>query len=144
MRRVRYRDPETGNEYEFLTTVWDLPPGTIALLYLLRWRIEKVFDTGKNKLEETKGWATGEVAHEIQGHFFALTHNLLVLLRWNLLRNHGLREVKLEKKRARWLKKRAESAKTMNREVHPIQWKLPAIVQMSLQFIRMLRNGIFA
>jgi len=61
MRRVRYCDPETENEFEFefLTTVRDLPPGTIALLYLLRWRIGQVFDTGKNKTEssrESAGW----------------------------------------------------------------------------------------
>lgn len=142
MRRVRYRDPETETEYEFLTTVKDMSPGAIAMLYLLRWRIEKVFDTGKNKLEETKAWATGEVAREIHGHFFSLTHNLLVLLRGRLHRDHGLREVKIEKKRSQWLKKRAQTARSSKREVHPIQWKLPPIVQMSLQFIRTLRNGI--
>jgi len=60
MRRVRYRDPETGTRYEFLTSVDDFPPGLIALLYLARWRIEKVFDTTKNKLEETKAWAEGQ------------------------------------------------------------------------------------
>ena len=142
MRRVHYRDPETGTEYEFLTTVRDLLPGTIAMLYLLRWRLEKVFDTGKNKLAEKKGWATGEVAREIQGHFFALAHNLLVLLRRRLHRDHGIREVKLEKKRAKWLRKRAVKALAAGRKVHPLQWKLPAVVQLSLQLIRALRNAI--
>ncbi len=54
MRMVRYRDPETGTTYEFLTSVMDIEPGLIAVLYLTRWRIEKVFDTTKNKLEEAK------------------------------------------------------------------------------------------
>ena len=39
MRMVHYRDPETGTAYEFLTSVMDLEPGLIALLYLTRWRI---------------------------------------------------------------------------------------------------------
>jgi hypothetical protein len=59
-------------------------------------------------------------------------------------RDHGLREVKIEKKRSQWLKKQAQAAKSSKRKVHPIQWKLPPIVQMSLQFIRTLRNGITA
>ena len=74
MRLIQYADPETGDCYQFLTTDLELRPGVIAWLYLLRWRIEKVFDTSKNKLEETKAWATGEVARKVQGHFLALTH----------------------------------------------------------------------
>ncbi|MCK6499450.1 MAG: hypothetical protein L6Q38_08220 [Nitrospira sp.] len=144
MRRIRYIDPETGTSYEFLTSVPDLEPGLIALLYLLRWRIEKVFDTGKNKLQETKDWATGVVAREIRAHFFALTHNLLTLLRRELDRRHGIRELKIERKRQNSMERRVKSARKLNRSVHPIQWKLPAIVQLTAQFIRTLRNGIWS
>lgn len=144
MRRIRYTDPETGTAYEFLTTVRDLEPGLIALLYLLRWRIEKVFDTGKNKLQQTKGWATGVVAREIQGHFFALAHNLLMLLRRELDRRHGIRELKVEKKRQGWMERRAQCARDAARSIHPVQWQLPAIVQLTAQFIRTLRNGIWS
>lgn len=144
MRRVRYTDPETGTLHEFLTTVRDLAPGLIAMLYLLRWRIEKVFDTGKNKLQEQKGWATGTVAHEIQAHFFALAHNLLTLLRRELERSHGIRECKVEKKRKYWMEKRAQAATKADRTVHPLQLKLPKIVQLTAQFIRTLRNGIWS
>lgn len=144
MRRIRYTDPETGTAYEFLTTVRDLEPGLIALLYLLRWRIEKVFDTGKNKLQETKGWATGVAAREIQAHFFALAHNLLTLLRRELDHRHGIRELKVEKKRKSSMERRTQAAQKANRSVHPVQWKLPAIVQLTAQFIRTLRNGIWA
>jgi len=143
MRRVRYRDPETGTTYEFLTTVMDLAPGFIALLYLLRWRIEKVFDTGKNKLQERKAWATGETAREIQAHFFALTHNLLMLLRRELEHSHGIRERKVEKKRTLALEKRQQVAVAAGRTVHPLQWCLPPIVQQTAQFVRTLRNGIW-
>lgn len=136
--------PETLEEYEFLTTERTLPPGLIALLYLLRWRIEKLFDTGKNKLEETKMWATGEVAREVQAHCFALTHNLLVLLRRELERSHGVREEKLEHKRAKALDQRTKVAQAKGRIVPPVYWKLPAAVQLSVQYIRAIRNGIWS
>ena len=142
MRMIRYRDPETGAEYEFLTTVSDLAPGLIALIYLMRWRIEKVFDTGKNKLEETKAWAVGEVAQDIRAHFFALTHNLLVMLRRQLEVTTGIREEKVVKKRGAAMKQREIKARESRRKVAGIQRLLPAVVQMTAQFIRTLRNGI--
>lgn len=142
MRLIRYRDPESGAEYEFLTTVSDLPPGLIALLYLLRWRIEKVFDTGKNKLEEAKGWAVGKIAQDIRAHFFALTHNLLVLLRRQLEVTTGMREEKVVAKRREALKQREIKAQESGRKVAAIQRLLPDVVQLTAQFIRTLRNGI--
>ena len=144
MRLIQYADPETGECYQFLTTDLELRPGVIAWLYLLRWRIEKVFDTSKNKLEETKAWATGEVARKVQGHFLALTHNLLVLFRGFLESDFGMREDKLEDKREKQLEQREEVARTHGRELHPLHRKMPPIVQLSLQFIRTLRNQILA
>lgn len=143
MRLIRYTDPETGENYQFLTTVENtIPPGIIAWLYLLRWRIEKVFDTTKNKLQETKAWASGSVAQEIQGHFIALTHNLLVLFRRYLKDEHDIEEQKLIHKRAQQLKQRTKQARAQGRKVHPLHRKMPQVVQMSLQFIRTLRNLI--
>jgi hypothetical protein len=144
LRRVRYTDPETGERYEFLTTDLDLRPGVIAWLYLLRWRIEKVFDTAKNKLEETKAWATGPVARRIQGHFLALSHNLLVLFRGLLDREFGIREEKLEHRRVKQLDQREEAAERKGGCLHPFHRLMPRIVQLSLQFIRCLRNQILA
>ena len=142
MRLIQYADPETGVCYQFLTTDLELRPGVIAWLYLLRWRIEKVFDTAKNKLEETKAWATGEVARKVQGHFLALTHNLLVLFRGFLQSDFGIREEKLEDKRQKQLEQREKVAKTNGRSLHPLHRKMQPIVQLSLQFIRTLRNQI--
>ena len=42
MRLMTYRDPETGQLFEFLTTNTSLPPGLIAWLYLQRWRLESL------------------------------------------------------------------------------------------------------
>lgn len=52
LRRIAYRDPATGERFIFLTTETSLRPGVIALLYSLRWKIEKVFDVAKNKLHQ--------------------------------------------------------------------------------------------
>jgi hypothetical protein len=143
MRMVRYQDPETGTQYEFLTSVMDLPPGLIAALYLTRWRIEKVFDTTKNKLQEEKSWAVGEVAQEVRAHLAALSHNLLVLLRQQLARTHGIREEKVERKREERTRQRMRIAAAAGKSVAAVQELLPSIVQMTAQYIRTLRNGIF-
>jgi hypothetical protein len=144
MRLIQYADPETATCYQFLTTDLELRPGVIAWLYLLRWRIEKVFDTAKNKLEETKAWATGDVARQIQGHCLALTHNLLVLFRGFLESDFDMRDEKLEEKRQHQLEQRQKKAQAKGLELHPLHWKMPSIVQLSLQFIRTLRNQILA
>ena len=102
-----------------------------------------MFDTAKNKLQETKAWASGTVAQQIQGHFFALTHNLLVLFRHYLESAHGLKETKLIRKRESALAQRQERARAAGRQVHPLHEKMPPVVQLSLQFIRTLRNYIY-
>jgi len=142
MRWIKYVDPETAEAYEFLTTEMHLPPGLIAWLYLLRWRIEKVFDTGKNKLLETKAWATGEVAQAIQAHFLAVTHNLLVLFRHYLQSEYGIEERKLIQKREHSMNQRECRAGEEGRQIHPLHREMPSVVQLSVQFIRTLRNQI--
>jgi hypothetical protein len=125
-----------------LTSVTDLEPGLIAMLYLARWRIEKVFDTTKNKLEETKSWAVGEVAQDIRAHLVALCHNLIVLLRRHLDRTHGIREEKVEQKREVQTQQRKSRAAAAGRKIAPAHKLLPTVVQLTAQFIRTLRNGI--
>ena len=59
LRRVTYQDPESGTVYIYLTNLpVSVPPGLVALLYESRWEVEKVFDEFKNKLGETKSWAS--------------------------------------------------------------------------------------
>ena len=99
LRRIRYRDPATGELYIFITTDTCLRPGVVALLYLLRWKIEKVYDVFKNKLFAQKAWANGETAALQQAHFLALLHNLLTLLLQRLEQN-GIHEQKVERRHA--------------------------------------------
>jgi len=80
LRRVTYTDPDSGTTYEFLTNEMTLRPGVVALLYRMRWDIEKVFDELKNKLRQTKAWAKSATAKEMQAQFICLAHNLMRLL----------------------------------------------------------------
>jgi putative transposase len=50
LRKVSYREPDTGKRFAFLTNRFDLSPRTIAGLYKARWQIEIFFKTLKNQL----------------------------------------------------------------------------------------------
>ncbi len=50
LRRVGYRDPETGKHYVFLTNNFHLAPRTIADIYKARWQVELFFKWIKQNL----------------------------------------------------------------------------------------------
>jgi hypothetical protein len=50
MRRIGYRDPETGKHYSFLTNNFSLSAMTIARIYQSRWQIELFFKWIKQNL----------------------------------------------------------------------------------------------
>ena len=50
MRRIGYRDPETGKHYTFLTNNFSLSAMTIARIYQSRWQIELFFKWIKQNL----------------------------------------------------------------------------------------------
>jgi hypothetical protein len=133
LRRIVYCDPASGERFVFLTTETSLRPGVIALLYLLRWKIEKVFDVFKNKFHQQKAWANGEIAVHAQAHLTALTHNLLTILLATLERA-GIREQKIERQQAARIKARAESHRV------PAQEMVRHAAQLTCQFIRLLRH----
>jgi hypothetical protein len=136
MWRVTYKDPENGAEFVFLTTDGTLPPGVVALLYRLRWKIEKTFNTFKSKLHLTKAWANGNTAQEIQAHFSVLTHNLLALLLHRLQAEHDITEEKLTVRH-----EAAASARTARGiPPHPFYIIAKLALQLSCQFIRLVRT----
>lgn len=51
LRRVGYRDAETGKHYVFLTNHFDLPAKTIADIYKSRWQVELFFKWIKQNLK---------------------------------------------------------------------------------------------
>ena len=51
LRRIGYRDPETGRHYVFLTTNFQLAAKTIADIYKARWQVELFFKWIKQNLK---------------------------------------------------------------------------------------------
>ena len=47
LRRIKYREPDTGKEFIFLTNRFDLDAYTICELYRARWQVESFFKTLK-------------------------------------------------------------------------------------------------
>jgi len=141
-RRIRYRDPETGEIYELLTTEFHLPPGVIAQLYRLRWDIEKLFDVCENLLAEKRAWGVGPVPAQVQNEFLVLAHNLMLNLSQRLESEEGIRDEKVEIKYEAALKKREAEAKQKGREVSPWVRGLRRITRWSSQFTRWLQDAI--
>ena len=54
LRRISYRDPETGKHYVFITNRFDLAAKTICNLYKARWEVELFFKTLKGQLRIDK------------------------------------------------------------------------------------------
>ena len=51
LRKVRFVDESSGEEYEFLTNAHDLPAATVAALYRERWQVELFFKWIKQHLK---------------------------------------------------------------------------------------------
>ena len=144
LRRIVYFDVAEGREYIYLTNLMDPPPGIIAHLYKMRWDIEKVFDELKNKLGETKAWASSLTAKSMQGQFLCIAHNLLTIYEQYLEAAHGIRneaEIKRRAQRLQSLKETlAERSEILPRNVRLIQ----RLTQRSVKFIRWIRYYFFS
>lgn len=77
LRRIGYRDPESGKHYEFLTNHFRLSPKTIAEIYKERWKIELFFKEIKQNLRIKAFVGNSENAVMIQ-IYTALTVYLLL------------------------------------------------------------------
>ena len=77
LRRIGYRDQETGKHYEFLTNHFRLSPKTIAEIYKDRWQIELFFKEIKQNLRIKHFVGNSENAVLIQ-LYTALTVYLLL------------------------------------------------------------------
>lgn len=140
---ITYRDPETHELYTFLSSMPEgFRPGVLAWLYFLRWGIEKLYDTFKNKLHETKAWANSPAAASLRPLFLSIAYNLLLWLQHRLHRDFGISDQKVEQKFRTHVEQRAQAAEAANRRLHPLlDLTLPhRLAQMSAQFIRCVSN----
>jgi hypothetical protein len=144
VRRVIYQDPETRIIYHYLTNLpAGMPPGLIARLYKARWDIEKVFDEFKNKLCETKAWASSATAKTLQARLLCLTHNLMTLMEEQIRQRGGVINQAEFKRKA---KTRAASAAATPSSSHPengpIHSAAERLTQRTVKFIRWLKNHL--
>ena len=66
LRRIRFKDPETGKTLVFLTNQRTLPAATICALYKSRWQVELFFKWIKQHLRIKKFYGTSENAVKTQ------------------------------------------------------------------------------
>lgn len=142
MRIIAYTDPQTGEQYEFLTNEPDLPAGVIVELYRRRWEAEKVFDEIKNKLGEKKAWATSLVAKEAQAQLVAITHNLLLIYEQTLETDHGVTNAAEDQRRAQRTKAAGKKCAAAGQPLSALVLRARRATQRSVKFVRWMRQSI--
>ena len=84
LRRVRYRDPETGKTLIFLTNNFQLPSRTIADLYRCRWQIELFFKWIKQHLRIKSFFGNTENAVKTQIWIAVCVYVLIAIVKKRL------------------------------------------------------------
>jgi len=81
LRRIHYKDPETGNVLVFLTNNFDLPALTIAHLYKCRWQVELFFKWVKQNLRIKHFYGTSPNAVKTQVWIAICVYVLVAIVR---------------------------------------------------------------
>ena len=84
LRRVRFRDPETGKRLVFLTNNFVLPPTTVAALYKKRWQVELFFKWIKQNLRIKHFFGTSENAVKTQIWIAVCVYVLIAIIKKEL------------------------------------------------------------
>lgn len=138
VREITFENPCDGQVYVYLTSEMTLEPGLLVLLYKTRWEIEKVFDETKTKLQEKKSWATSVTAKEMQAHFVALVHNLLLLVQDQHEQQGVVNTAEIERKEKR-LEQQEKALREKGRSLPLIYKTLQRFTQATFKLIRWLR-----
>lgn len=143
LRRITFWDVLENVCYEFLTNEMTLPPGLIAHLYKMRWEIEKSFDEFKNKLQETKAWASSENAKAIQANLICLAENLLLLLRNHLEVEEDVRNEAEIKRREKRLEQAMTQVRKKGGRLPLALRRVQHLTQNSVKFIRWVATLLY-
>ncbi len=84
LRKVRFKDPATGQLLEFLTSNFDLPALTITALYKQRWRVELFFKWIKGHLRIKAFYGTSPNAVQTQVWIALCVYLLVAILKKEL------------------------------------------------------------
>jgi transposase len=90
LRRIRFKDPESGKTLVFLTNNTTLPPLTIAALYKSRWQVELFFKWIKQHLRIKRFLGTSENAVKTQIWCAVSTYVLIAMVKKELHLNASL------------------------------------------------------
>ena len=84
LRRIRFKDPESGKTLVFLTNNTSLPALTIAALYRSRWQVELFFKWIKQHLRIKRFLGTSENAVKTQVWCAIATYVLIAIVKKEL------------------------------------------------------------
>src|ERR1700732_2860604 len=84
LRRIRFRDAETGKKLVFLTNQFGLPAATICDLYRSRWKVELFFKWIKQHLRIKRFYGTSENAVKTQIWIAVSVYVLVAIVRKRL------------------------------------------------------------
>jgi Domain of unknown function (DUF4372)/Transposase DDE domain len=84
LRRIKYRDAESGKLLVFLTNNFDLPAMTIAALYKQRWQVELFFKWIKQNLRIKTFYGTSENAVKTQIWIAVSVYLMVAIIRKRL------------------------------------------------------------
>jgi hypothetical protein len=84
LRRIRFKDPETGKTLVFLTNHFGLPALSICALYKSRWQVELFFKWIKQHLRIKRFFGTSENAVKSQVWIAVATYVLVAIVKKRL------------------------------------------------------------
>ena len=93
LRRLKYRDAETGNVYVFITNNFTLSALTIAQLYKARWQVELFFKWIKQHLRIKAFFGTSDNAVKTQVWVAVSVYVLVAILKKRLALPHDLHRI---------------------------------------------------
>jgi hypothetical protein len=93
LRRIKFRDPESGKRLVFLTNNFALPALTITQLYRMRWRVELFFKWIKQHLRIKVFFGTSENAVKTQIWIAISVYVLVAIMKKRLNLHASLYEI---------------------------------------------------
>ena len=93
LRRIGYRDPETGQHYVFLTNIFHLSARTIADIYRERWQVELFFKWIKQNLKIKSFFGTSQNAVMTQIWVAIIALLLLAYYKFRAKLGHSLSQI---------------------------------------------------
>lgn len=93
LRRVKFKDPETGNILAFYTNDFDLPAIVVAELYKQRWQVELFFKWIKQHLKIKTFYGYSENAVRTQLWIAVAVYCLLAIIRKEVRGDRDLHEI---------------------------------------------------